>query len=69
MERMQKIAETSGIMTYKNNTCETVDDILTTLSLQQHSSVILINGRRALTNQSVLAGAEIIILPRLPGLF
>jgi hypothetical protein len=68
MITIQKIAETSSIITYKNNSCKSVDEIFTTLNLQQGSFVVLINGHKALANESIQDGADIIFLPKFPGL-
>jgi len=67
IQKLEKITETSSMMTYRLKTKQTVRDILKELQLEQKYFAVLVNGRKAALNDVITENSEILILPRIAG--
>lgn len=67
LEGIQKVTETSSMLTYKVKTAQTVKDILAQLKMAEKYFAVLINGRRGELTDVVDENSEIVILPKIAG--
>lgn len=67
MQKLEKLTETSSMMTYRLKTKQTVRDILKELELEQKYFAVLVNGHKAALNDIITENSEILILPRIAG--
>lgn len=67
IESIQKVTETSSMLTYKVKTAQTVKDILAQLKMAEKYFAVLINGRRGELTDVVDENSEIVILPKIAG--
>jgi len=67
LQKLEKLTETSSMMTYRLKTKQTVRDILKELQLEQKYFAVLVNGRKAALNDVITENSEILILPRIAG--
>jgi molybdopterin converting factor small subunit len=67
LEHLEKVTETSSMMTYKLRKAQTVMDILQKLHLAHNYFTILVNGKRAAMDEEIKEGTEILILPKIAG--